>query len=89
MTSGIGIHACMSYYPADCRTTLTPMFERYTEHARRAIFWARHVASVIGSPFIESEHLLLGLLREDQVLRTRISAELPVSRRLAMKRTAF
>lgn len=51
------------------------MFERYTEHARRAIFWARHMASVVGSPFIESEHLLLGLLREDQVLRTRISAE--------------
>lgn len=41
------------------------MFERYTEKARRVIFWARYEASQYGSPFIETEHLLLGLLRED------------------------
>lgn len=40
------------------------MFERYTEHARRAIFYARHSASLSGSPKIQSEHLLLGLLCE-------------------------
>jgi uncharacterized protein (TIGR02246 family) len=40
------------------------MFERYTETARRAILFARHEASQYGSPRIESEHLLLGLLRE-------------------------
>jgi uncharacterized protein (TIGR02246 family) len=40
------------------------MFERYTEPARRAIFFARYEASQYGSPKIESEHLLLGLLRE-------------------------
>ncbi len=44
------------------------MFERYTEKARRVIFFARFEASQYGSPFIESEHLLLGLLREDQAL---------------------
>lgn len=44
------------------------MFERYTEMARRAIFFARYEASQFGSPYIETEHLLLGLLREDQVL---------------------
>jgi hypothetical protein len=42
------------------------MFERYTEKARRAIFFARYEASQYGSPYIESEHLLLGLLREDR-----------------------
>jgi ATP-dependent Clp protease ATP-binding subunit ClpA len=42
------------------------MFERYTEKARRAIFFARYAASQYGSPYIESEHLLLGLLREDR-----------------------
>ena len=40
------------------------MFERYTENARRTIFFARYEASQYGSPKIESEHLLLGLLRE-------------------------
>ena len=42
------------------------MFERYTEKARRVIFFARYEASQFGSPYIETEHLLLGLLREDK-----------------------
>jgi len=36
------------------------MFERFTEGARRAIFFARYEASQYGSRFIETEHLLLG-----------------------------
>ena len=48
-----------------------PMFERYTEKARRVIFFARYEASQFGSPYIESEHLLLGLLREDKALANR------------------
>jgi len=36
------------------------MFERYTEKARRVIFFARYEASQFGSPCIETEHLLLG-----------------------------
>jgi hypothetical protein len=40
------------------------VFERYTEKVRRTIFFARYEASHYGSPYIESEHLLLGLLRE-------------------------
>ena len=47
------------------------MFERYTEKARRVIFFARYEASQFGSPCIESEHLLLGLLREDKALSNR------------------
>jgi ATP-dependent Clp protease ATP-binding subunit ClpC len=47
------------------------MFERYTEKARRVIFFARYEASQYGSPYIESEHLLLGLLREDKALTNR------------------
>jgi len=47
------------------------MFERYTEKARRVIFFARYEASQFGSPYIESEHLLLGLLREDKALTSR------------------
>jgi ATP-dependent Clp protease ATP-binding subunit ClpC len=47
------------------------MFERYTEKARRAIFFSRYEASQFGSPYIETEHLLLGLLREDKTLSHR------------------
>jgi ATP-dependent Clp protease ATP-binding subunit ClpC len=44
------------------------MFERYTEKARRVIFFARYEASQLGSDYIECPHLLLGLLREDKGL---------------------
>jgi ATP-dependent Clp protease ATP-binding subunit ClpC len=47
------------------------MFEKYTEKARRVIFFARYEASQFGSPHIETEHLLLGLLREDKALTNR------------------
>lgn len=47
------------------------MFERYTEKARRVIFFARYEASQFGSPFIETEHLLLGIVREDKTLTNR------------------
>ena len=47
------------------------MFERYTEKARRVIFFARYEASQCGSTYIETEHLLLGLLREDKALTNR------------------
>jgi ATP-dependent Clp protease ATP-binding subunit ClpC len=40
------------------------MFERYTEKARRIIFFARYEASEFGSAYIEPEHLFLGLFRE-------------------------
>ena len=44
------------------------MFERFTEKARRVIFFARYEASHFGSPTIDTEHLLLGILRESQQL---------------------
>jgi ATP-dependent Clp protease ATP-binding subunit ClpC len=47
------------------------VFERYTEKARRVIFFARFEASQFGSPYIETEHLLLGLMREDKALVNR------------------
>ena len=40
------------------------MFERYTEQARRALFFARYEVSELGGLAICTEHLLLGLLRE-------------------------
>ncbi|HEY7292681.1 MAG TPA: Clp protease N-terminal domain-containing protein [Vicinamibacterales bacterium] len=40
------------------------MFERYTERARRTLFFARYEASQTGSHAIESEHLLLGIAHD-------------------------
>jgi hypothetical protein len=48
------------------------MFESFTEKARRVIFFARFEASQYGSRFIETEHILLGLMREDKALAQRL-----------------
>jgi ATP-dependent Clp protease ATP-binding subunit ClpA len=39
------------------------MYERYTEKARHAIFFAREEAAGVGSSYIEPEHLLLAVMR--------------------------
>lgn len=49
------------------------MFERYTENARRVIFFARYEASQSASPAIEPEHILLGLLRDNGDLLVRLT----------------
>ena len=48
------------------------MFERYTERARRVLFFARYEASEFGSLSIETEHVLLGLVREGKGLTSRL-----------------
>ena len=53
------------------------MFERYTEKARRVIFFARYEASAFGSSEITTEHLLLGMLREDEGLIQEITGVSP------------
>ena len=50
------------------------MFERYTERARRVLFFARYEASQLGSISIETDHILLGLIREGKGLTSRIFA---------------
>jgi ATP-dependent Clp protease ATP-binding subunit ClpC len=47
------------------------MFERYTEKARRVIFFARYEASQLGALQIDAEHVLLGLIREDKTISNR------------------
>jgi ATP-dependent Clp protease ATP-binding subunit ClpC len=57
------------------------MFERYSEAARRALFFCRYEASQLGAASIEPEHLALGLLREANdtiravLLRHRVAAD--------------
>jgi ATP-dependent Clp protease ATP-binding subunit ClpA len=50
--------------PVERRHQPRQSFEHYTERARCALFFARFEASQFGTSSIETEHLLLGLLRE-------------------------
>jgi len=56
------------------------MFERYTELARRTLFFARYEASELGSLAIGTEHLLLGLVREGKGITSRLFADAGVAR---------
>ena len=47
------------------------VFEKYTDRLRRVIFFAGYEASQFGSKTIETEHLLLALIREDKELTNR------------------
>ena len=42
------------------------MFERYTERARRSLFFARFAVTEFGGEVIEVSHLLMGLVRCDR-----------------------
>ena len=55
------------------------MFERYTEAARRSLFFARYEASMLGSVAIETHHLLLGLLKDRDSLITHLVGNAHVS----------
>jgi uncharacterized protein (TIGR03435 family) len=51
------------------------MFERFTERARRVLFFALAEATSLGSASIDPEQLLLGLLREGEGLPARLFAD--------------
>jgi hypothetical protein len=62
------------------------MFERYTEQARRTIFFARYEGQQFGGSFIEPVHLILGMLREDSLLRRMVAD--PEALRAEVERSA-
>jgi ATP-dependent Clp protease ATP-binding subunit ClpC len=55
------------------------MFERYTEHARRVLFFARHETIRLGRDSIDADQLLLGILRGGEGLIERLLADAHVS----------
>src|SRR2546425_12297654 len=76
------------------------MFERYTEKARRIIFFARYEANQYGSTFIDTQHLLLGLMRESffvrllpranlQSVRTRLEARTPAREKIPTRAEVY
>ena len=66
------------------------MFERFSESARRALFFARYEASESGSPTIEPGHLALGALRSvpKAILRFARQGETEASLRAALETIA-
>jgi ATP-dependent Clp protease ATP-binding subunit ClpC len=50
------------------------MLERYTERARRVLFFARYEAGELGCASIGTEHLLLGLIRDGKGLTSEVFA---------------
>jgi ATP-dependent Clp protease ATP-binding subunit ClpC len=55
------------------------MFERFTERARRVPVFAQQEARALGADAIGTEHVLLGLLREENGLAARILTSLGVT----------
>ena len=55
------------------------MFERFTEAARRTLFFARFEVTQLGATAIEPEHILLGLCREPKGLVAHIFEQRGVS----------
>jgi ATP-dependent Clp protease ATP-binding subunit ClpC len=64
------------------------VFERFTERARRAIFFALREASGFHCPWIMTEHLLLGILREDPGVANQLSGDSEETIRKEMERAA-
>ena len=54
------------------------MFERFSEPARQVVIFAQDEARALGHNYIGTEHLLLGLLREEQGLAARVLESLDV-----------
>lgn len=48
------------------------MFERFTERARRTVFYARDEAHQLGAREIAPEHILLGIIRDGHGLMARL-----------------
>ena len=48
------------------------MWQRFTERARRVVFFAQEEAARLGENYVSTEHLLLGLVRENDSVAARI-----------------
>jgi len=55
------------------------VFERFTERARNVVVYAQDEARSLRHNYIGTEHLLLGLLREEEGLAARLLASLGVT----------
>jgi ATP-dependent Clp protease ATP-binding subunit ClpC len=55
------------------------VFERFTERARQVVVLAQDEARALGHNYIGTEHILLGLLREEEGLAARVLESLDIT----------
>ena len=55
------------------------MWQRFTERARRVVFFAQDEAGRLGENYVSTEHLLLGLVRENDSVAARLLDSMGVS----------
>ena len=55
------------------------MFERFTERARQVVVLAQDESRTLGHDFIGTEHILLGLIREEEGLAARVLESLDLT----------
>ncbi|HQU19614.1 MAG TPA: Clp protease N-terminal domain-containing protein, partial [Fimbriimonadaceae bacterium] len=55
------------------------MWQRFTERARKVVFYAQEEAQKFGEGYVSTEHLLLGLVRESESVASRVLEKLGVS----------
>jgi len=55
------------------------MFERFTEHARQVVVLARDESRRLQHKRVGTEHILLGILREEEGLAARVLASLDIT----------
>src|SRR3984957_9408512 len=55
------------------------MWQRFTERARKVVFYAQEEAQKFGEGYVSTEHLLLGLVRESDSVAARVLEKLNVS----------
>lgn len=55
------------------------MFERFTERARRVVVYAREEARMLNQNYIGTEHLLLGLIKEEEGVAARALKNLKIN----------
>jgi ATP-dependent Clp protease ATP-binding subunit ClpC len=55
------------------------VWQRFTERARRVVFFAQEEAGRLGENYVSTEHLLLGLVRENDSVAARILDRIGVS----------
>jgi ornithine carbamoyltransferase len=54
------------------------MWQRFTERARRCVFFAQEEAARLGENYVGTEHLLLGLVRESDSVAARVLGRMDV-----------
>ncbi len=55
------------------------MWQRFTERARRVVFFAQEEAGRLGEYYVSTEHLILGLVRENDNVAARVLERMGVS----------